>query len=191
MGKISYNLSGPDRPLVQSKMSTTEPLGCGILVIEKGYALCGLTPKLGKFSGIGGKPEPGESILQTAFREATEELYGITPSNDLLIDLTRAFAGNRVLERNRYYYVLLSFIDVVTLNALVFMHHPSSPYYKTNPSSVLDLVLNRYATEDAEITELGLKKYGIGLTSLDTEFIKDCLKAESYLNRDVTSSYVE
>ena len=172
-------------------MDAPAPLGCGILVIEKGYALCGLTPKLGKFSGIGGKLEPGESILRTAFREATEELYGIIPTNELLIDLARTFSRNKVLERNRYNYVLLTFVDVVSLNAIVFMHHHSSPYYKTSPSSVLDLVLNRYATDDAEITELGLKKYGIGLTSLDTEFIKDCLKAESYLNRDVTSSYVE
>lgn len=156
--------------------------------MERGYALCGLTPKLEKFSGIGGKPEPGESILQTAFREAVEELYGINPSNDLLLDLTRAFSSNKLLERNRYYYVLLSFIDVVSLNAIVFMHHPTSPYYKTPPSSILDLVLNRYVTEDAEITELSLKKYGIGLTSLDTEFIKDCLKAESYLNRDVQAA---
>ena len=173
-------------------MDATAPLGCGILVMEKGYALCGLTPKLGKFSGIGGKPEPGESILRTAFREATEELYGITPSNDLLIDLMRAFSINKVLERNRYYYVLLSFIDVVSLNAMVHMHHPTSPYYNTPPSSVLDLVMNRYPTEDAEITELSLKRYGIGLISLDTEFIKDCLKAESYLNRDgQAANYME
>jgi hypothetical protein len=56
-----------------------------------------------------------------------------------------------------------------------------SPYYKTFPASVLDLVLNRYPSDEAEITELTLIKYSNNPSTVDGEFIKDCLNAEKIL----------
>jgi len=156
-------------------------VACGILVIERGYALCGLTPKSEKYSGIGGKQEPGETIEKTAFREAVEELFGVDPSESLIDALIERFSNNPIVERNNYFYILMDFIDAFDMNNLVYRMISISPYYKTFPSSILDLVLNRCPTEDAEITELTLTKYSCPTLSIDHEFIKDCTKAESLL----------
>jgi hypothetical protein len=156
--------------------------GCGILVIECGYALCGLTPKSNKYSGIGGKQIPGETVRVTAFREAVEELFGIDPSDTLVYILVKRFIDNLLIERDNYYYIALSFTDVNALTAIVCMYNSASPYYKTFPSSIMDLVLNRCPTETAEITDLTMTRYTHASLSVDREFIKDCLKAEHALN---------
>jgi 8-oxo-dGTP pyrophosphatase MutT (NUDIX family) len=155
--------------------------GAGLLIMERGYALCGLTAKSKKYSGIGGKQEPGETIRQTAFREAVEELYGLTPSRSLVSSLVKEFIMNTMIERDGYYYLVMSFTDIYNMNKIVHKYFAISPYYRTFPSSMIDLVLNRYPTEDAEITELTMTKYNSPTLSIDPEFIKDCLKAESIL----------
>uniref|UniRef100_A0A6C0DTA8 Uncharacterized protein n=1 Tax=viral metagenome TaxID=1070528 RepID=A0A6C0DTA8_9ZZZZ len=155
--------------------------GAGLLIIERGYALCGLTAKSKKYSGIGGKQEPGETIRQTAFREAVEELYGLKPSQTLINSLVRRFITNKMVNRDDYYYLVISFTDIREMNKIVHTHFALSPYYKTFPSSMIDLVLNRCPTEDAEITELTMTRYSSPTLSIDPEFIKDCLKAESIL----------
>jgi len=155
--------------------------GAGLLIIERGYALCGLTTKSKKFSGIGGKQEPGETVRQTAFREAVEELYGLKPSTTLINSLVRRFITNTMVERDTYYYLVMSFTDVHEMNNMVHKYFALSPYYKTFPSSMIDLVMNRCPSEDAEVTELTMTKYSSPTLSIDREFIKDCLKAESIL----------
>ena len=150
--------------------------------MERGYALCGLNPKLKKYSGIGGKQEPGETVRQTAFREAVEELHGLSPSYSLINRLVEQFIDNLMVERDGYYYIVLSFAEVYTMNMTVRTCFAISPYYKTFPSSMIDLVMNRNPVEDAEITELTMTKYSSPSLSVDRDFIKDCLKAESLLN---------
>jgi hypothetical protein len=151
-------------------------------VIERGYALCGLTPKSNKYSGIGGKQIPGETVRATAFREAVEELFGVDPSDIMLYALIKRFIDNLLIERDNYYYILLSFADVNVLTAIVNRHISITPYYKTFPSSIMDLVLNRCPTEAAEITDLTMTRYAHSSLAVDREFIKDCLKAEHVLN---------
>jgi len=165
-------------------------LGCGILVIERGYALCGLTTKSKKYSGIGGKPEPGETVEQTAFREAVEEIYGLVPSKTLINNLVKRFIANIIIERSNYHYIVMSFTDARDMNNIVRAYLPISPYYKTFPSSIIDLVMNRCPTEEAEITELTLTKYSSPTLSIDREFIKDCLKAESLFNGGETKTHL-
>ena len=156
-------------------------LGCGLLVIEKGYALAGLTPKLGRYSGIGGKQHPGETLRQTAFRESLEELYGIAPSTSLVNTLVVGFKAKPLIDRGGYYYILMSFADFNSMCSIVKTYVGDSPYYKTFPASVLDLVLNRYPSDEAEITELTLVKYSNKSSTVDAEFINDCLLAEKIL----------
>ena len=156
-------------------------LGCGLLVIEKGYALAGLTPKLGRYSGIGGKQLPGETLRQTAFRESLEELYGIVPCTSLVNSLVTGFITKPLIDRDGYYYILMTFSDVNSMCSIVKTYVGESPYYKTFPASVLDLVLNRYPSDEAEITELTLIKYSNNPSTVDGEFIKDCLNAEKIL----------
>jgi len=155
--------------------------GAGLLIIDRGYALCGLSPKTGKYSGIGGKQEPGETIRQTAFREAVEELFGIDPSELLVNTLVFRFINNAIVERKNYLFILMNFADVFEMNKIVCQAITVSPYYKTFPSSILDLAMNRYPTEDAEITDLNLTKYGCPTLLIDREFIKDCTLAEALI----------
>jgi hypothetical protein len=54
----------------------------GFLLIcgdEPTKVLVGYTPKLGCWSGFGGKAEEGETPWQTAMRETYEELFGCSP----------------------------------------------------------------------------------------------------------------
>jgi hypothetical protein len=100
----------------------------------------------------------------------------------MLYALIKRFIDNLLIERDNYYYILLSFADVNVLTAIVNRHISITPYYKTFPSSIMDLVLNRCPTEAAEITDLTMTRYAHSSLAVDREFIKDCLKAEHALN---------
>ncbi len=45
---------------------------------------------MGKYNGVGGKPEPGENIVETAIRETQEEI-GVTPVNPSKVALFRYY----------------------------------------------------------------------------------------------------
>ena len=65
-------------PLVSSHSDTY--IGAGCTFLNDTHVLCGYQPHKRKagITGIGGKREPGESILDTAFRETIEELFNLT-----------------------------------------------------------------------------------------------------------------
>ncbi|HET7320420.1 MAG TPA: 8-oxo-dGTP diphosphatase [Candidatus Saccharimonadales bacterium] len=54
-----------------------------LFLLREGEILLGMKKRgfgAGRWNGVGGKPEPGESIEQTAVRECQEEI-GVTPSS--------------------------------------------------------------------------------------------------------------
>ena len=67
----------------------------GVLFLRHNYdTVMGVTPKHSHYSGFGGTKEEGESILTTALREAVEELYGISPDEELLDELVETLGSN-------------------------------------------------------------------------------------------------
>ena len=60
----------------------------------------------GRWNGCGGKPEPGESIKQTAIRETKEEI-GVTPlSMKLAATLTFLFSGKKEWDQEVTVYLV-------------------------------------------------------------------------------------
>ena len=59
----------------------------GIVFKSETHVLMGYQPDKAMISGIGGKPLDLEPMIQTAFREAIEELFGVNPTRWLLISL--------------------------------------------------------------------------------------------------------
>src|SRR3954465_14054964 len=70
--ELATRLSAQTEPLRQASLC---------LLVREGEVLLARKKRgfgLGKWNGVGGKPEPGETIDETAIRE-TEEEIGVTP----------------------------------------------------------------------------------------------------------------
>ena len=127
----------------------------GVLFLRHTYdTLMGYTPKRRHYSGFGGNKEEGESILTTALREAVEELYGISPDEELLDELVERFAENPRYERDGYLFVLIWFDEYPEFADIVRFHERRSPYYDRFPKSIKSLVRRRRSVADMEITRL-------------------------------------
>lgn len=127
----------------------------GVLFLRHNYdTVMGFTPKHAHYSGFGGTKEEGESILTTALREAVEELYGISPDEELLDELVDRFAENPRYERDGYLFILIWFDEYPEFADIVRFYTRRTPFYDRFPKTIKSLVRKRKSVENMEITHL-------------------------------------
>ena len=130
--------------------------GAGILFVSYtgGSVLAGFHPKLGRWSGFGGKCHENELYIDTAVREVVEEIFGIfSLSPAILSELGKCVVS---APRNDGGYMLfiepidtlLNMCEVLRKNAQI------SPYYQTIPSSLDSILVPRHVNYSSEISKL-------------------------------------
>jgi hypothetical protein len=129
----------------------------------------GYQPAKKMITGIGGKALEGELTLETALRETVEELFGMSPTRWLLNGLLGYYRNRHPVFNGSYAMYIFSLHDLYDFMAIVrgFMH--ASPYYITFPETLVDLVLERQAPPDAEVTTLAIIPIVKTAFSIDTQ----------------------
>jgi hypothetical protein len=149
----------------------------GCLFVNETHALAGYQP--GKMvpciSGIGGKREDGDNgVMGTALREMLEEVLGIYDSARFMGALAGVEYITMIRGRN-YVNIVYSFLALEKILGLVQAAGGQSPYYKTFPLTLHDLIFSREAA-GAEIVHFALLPLVPDLPWVDPYFVKDLAK---------------
>jgi hypothetical protein len=140
--------------------------GC-LIHVDDGKYLMGYSDKLGKWSGIGGKREEGETAWEAGWRETMEEIYGVAPVPGLVPQQPPL---SHVIDQYAIYE-----IGVETLLAA---WPGESPYYERVPASAEELVAGRKVLGAGEGQEVGALRI-VGLADVEgdemvaREYIED------------------
>jgi 8-oxo-dGTP pyrophosphatase MutT (NUDIX family) len=129
----------------------------------------GYQPSKNMISGIGGKALDGELTLETALRETVEELFGMPPTRWLMNGLLGYFRSRRAVQNGSYTMYIFSLHDLYDFMAIVRGFMLTSPYYPAFPETLIDLVLERRAPPDAEVTSLAIVPIVKDAFHLDTQ----------------------
>ena len=97
---------------------------------------------------------PNEAPKVAAFRETIEELFGFTPSQDIIDECLYAFSLSDVKINNSYGIVPIKFNMFVHLSYVLRAKQCTSIYYNTIPTEINELVHQRKIIATAEITHL-------------------------------------
>jgi hypothetical protein len=128
--------------------------GAGIVFKSESHVLMGFQPRKAMISGIGGKSHDLEPLLQTALREAIEELFGVTPTHWLLLSLAEIYKNTGFVQNGAYTMFILPITELSRFMIYVQASVGTSPYYAKFPKTLDDLLFQRRAPPDAEVTHL-------------------------------------
>lgn len=128
----------------------------GVVFKSETHVLMGYKPHDGIITGIGGKPIGDEVPIRTAFREAVEEIFGIQPESEVLNSLVSQFSPRGMAENKGYKMFILTIDDLLVFMTIVRDSARVSPFYRSFPSSLEDLILTRRAPKSVEIVSLAL-----------------------------------
>ncbi len=131
----------------------------GVAFITNTHILAGYQPHKSEptITGIGGKREGGELYLQTALREAVEEIFHISNVDSRLIKhLSRVCKPITTIVQGGYVIVVYDFHTLTTFLKIVSTYDLYTPIYDEMPLTVSDLILNRRVHPKAEISHLVL-----------------------------------
>ena len=128
----------------------------GVVFKSETHVLMGYKPHDGIITGIGGKPIGDEVPIRTAFREAVEEIFGIQPESEVLNALICEFSPRGMAENKGYKMFILTIDDLLVFMTIVRDSARVSPFYRSFPSSLEDLILTRRAPKSVEIVSLAL-----------------------------------
>ena len=125
-------------------------------------------------SGFGGKKEAGDTSAQhTAWRETLEELLHITDVRGELIHcLITKLVPKQILHQDTYVAHMFDMTDLETMLQIVREFNIESPAYAEFPTTVTELIFNRQAVADMEISHLAILPIVKGL-QLDPFFVED------------------
>jgi 8-oxo-dGTP pyrophosphatase MutT (NUDIX family) len=130
----------------------TCPVGAGLLLYtQEGCVLTGYTPKIGKWSGFGGKIEAGESPWEAAVRETFEEVFGCGPTAEAIAALGPAPIPLQGDDLSASYLTYM-----YPLSRFLAVKPAASPYYVTVPDSYDGICEDRILVDDEsqEISEI-------------------------------------
>jgi hypothetical protein len=149
----------------------------GCLFVNGTHALAGYQP--GKMvpciSGIGGKRENADNgVMETALREMLEEVLGIYDSARFMVALAGVEYITMIRGQN-YVNIVYSFLALEKILGLVQGAGGQSPYYKTFPLKLHDLIFSREAA-GAEIVHFAVLPLVPDLPWVDPYFVKDLAK---------------
>jgi len=125
----------------------------GLLFTDKNVVLAGYKPYCNHITGIGGKPQKNETLLQTAFRETVEELVGVFDSC-VVPELEAKIVPFTSVENSGYTHFLCSMDDLVVFLEIVSVY--PSKFYNRSPRTLEDLILKRKIIKGAEIAQLAV-----------------------------------
>ena len=147
----------------------------GILFTDGVHVLAGFQPGKAAISGFGGSREGNETIRQTAFREALEELLEpASISVHLLQSLVDRYKCHPVTRKGTYRFLTLDFEDLLII--LKEAADLKSQIYKSIPTTIATLLKKRTPTPESEVTTLMLLPVKIAdLSGLDPHFAEDLL----------------
>lgn len=144
-------------------------MSAGIVFQNETHVLMGYQPSKKMISGIGGKSLDGELTLETALRETVEELFGMLPTRWLLNGLMGYFRSRRAVVNGPYTMYIFSLEDLINFMRIVRGFMRTSPYYRVFPETLTDLVFERRAPPDAEVTCLAIVPIVKDAFHLDTQ----------------------
>lgn len=131
----------------------------GVAFITNTHMLVGYQPHKAQpsLTGIGGKREEGETYLQTALREAVEEIFHVSDVNPRLIfRLARVCKPVTTIIQDGYVIVVYDFRTLDIFLQTVAKSDLETPLYDVFPLNWSDLILNRRIHPRAEISHLAL-----------------------------------
>jgi len=129
-------------------------MSAGIVFKSETHVLMGHQPDKQMISGIGGKPMGNETLIETAFRETIEELFGFQPSKLLIEVLTDNFGFKPEVRNGSYTMFIYTIDELLRFLYVVKSHSGSSPYYANFPTSVESLLYDRRTPLAAEVRHL-------------------------------------
>jgi hypothetical protein len=151
----------------------------GILFTDGVHVLAGFQPGKAAISGFGGSREGSETIRQTAFREALEELLEpVEIPASLLQTLVTRTKEYPIIRKGSYRFLTLSFEDLLTI--LQEAKELKSQIYKSIPTTLVALLKKRKPTPSSEVTTLMLLP--VKVTDLDLDLDLDPYFAEDLLS---------
>ena len=147
----------------------------GILFTDGVHVLAGFQPGKAAISGFGGSREGNETIRQTAFREALEELLEpASLSVQLLQSLVDRYKCHPITRKGSYRFLTLDFEDLLAI--LQEAVDLKSQIYKSIPTTIAALLKKRTPTPASEVTELMLLPISTTLDlDIDPHFAEDLL----------------
>jgi len=129
-------------------------MSAGIVFKSETHVLMGYQPDKNMISGIGGKPIGHETLIEAAFRETVEELFGLQPSKELLEVLVNNFGFKPEVKNSSYTMFIYTVDELLRFLYVVKSHSGSSPYYTDFPTSVDSLIFNRRTPLGVEVSHL-------------------------------------
>lgn len=127
--------------------------------------------------GIGGKREPTDAnYRETAAREVIEELFGIQPTRSLCQQILTSPPRDETIIDG---YVILRYEFTDLLQMLRSLRNYPSPYYRSMPRTVSDLILERRTSKTAEMTHLCLLPMVIPVPTPSHDLAEDIIRLVS------------
>jgi 8-oxo-dGTP pyrophosphatase MutT (NUDIX family) len=129
----------------------------GILFYDKslGTFLAGYQPKHGKWSGFGGHSQGDETPQQTAFREVCEELFGISPREEVLEEMIEFMNAELLSESETYTLYGLPILSIFNIPFFLQKNgYAITKYYPSFPVCLFQFLENRYNTQEAEVQKI-------------------------------------
>ena len=148
----------------------------GCLFVSEQHVLAGYQPhkKTPVISGFGGKRNPGEEPITTAWRETLEELLGWSEVPQHILITGMSLPPKQTMNSNGYMQAVYSFEDLETvLNSIP--RNIFSPLYNSIPRSVAELVFHRIHTVNTEVPTLCILP--MRSQKIANHFVKDILEA--------------
>jgi hypothetical protein len=148
--------------------------GAGVLFTNGTHVLAGFQPNKKKpcITGIGGSREPYETFLQTALREAVEELLNVKKvSSRLICNLSDSLNPLSVFSNNDYATVLYSFEQLETFLKILKENGITTNLYKEFPLTLEELVFKRKNIKRTEIKQFAVLP--LECSQISKDFLKD------------------
>ncbi len=147
----------------------------GILFTDGSRVMAGFQPDKAAYSGFGGSREHKETIRETAFREALEEL--LEPQDSiihLVASLKERYKSHTVIRKGTYRFLTLSFHELTDILKEAKAVDLKSQIYKLIPVTIESLLTKRQPLSTSEVHDLILlPTQGTVTVPLDPYFAED------------------
>ena len=158
------------------KRHTMEYTSAGCIFTNGTHIIAGYQPNKPNpcISGLGGKKEEGETVLQTAIRETIEELFGFYDFPEIVLKVC-LLEPMQVFHNGKYGMVVYSFCDLEKILVIVKESGKVSPLYAEMPVSLNDLLFLRMEgkAEISHLCVLPLLKHEKKYPFIEPYFLKD------------------
>jgi hypothetical protein len=127
----------------------------GILFTDSTHVIAGFQPGKSAYSGFGGSRDHRETIRETAFREALEELLEPEGSIQPLVNsLKERYKSYTVTRKGTYRFLILSFNELLDILKEAKAIDLKSQIYKSIPTTIAALLTKRRPQPTTEVHEL-------------------------------------